>query len=214
MTQQQDLSAEAVTTPIEMTGRWYTLARLISQIVHPMITTTLCFLIIGLYAISNWQLGLAWAVFIILIEIAPPTTFFLIRLRQGAYSDEEVSVRHQRNELYFFTFVTSVLSIIFLVLIQAPFPFIALLCSGSLLNIANWGVNLFWKISVHASTAAMCATIAMLYSQSLGVLLWGSVLAVGWSRVRTRNHTPLQVLAGISLATLITFTVFSLSGLV
>src|SRR3712207_8306763 len=57
--------------------------------------------------------------------------------------------------------------------------------------------SLFWKISAHSSSIGATATVALLYSRPLGVLLWACAIAVGWARVRTRNHTPMQVLAGL-----------------
>jgi len=42
-------------------------------------------------------------------------------------------------------------------------------------------------------------------------LLWLCALAVGWARVRTRNHTTLQVIAGLVVAAAIisvSFAVF------
>lgn len=210
--QPQELPSE---TPIPAThpGASYLLARRLSQLFHPMISTTLSFLIVGIFSSPQRLVGLGWAVLSILLQVVPPTVFYAIRLHQGAYSDEEVSVRHQRNELYFFTLVSVFIGIGVLTTINAPLPLIALLISGALMNITNWVINTVWKISVHASTAAMCATIGMIHSVPLGLLLWLCSLALGWSRVRTRNHTPLQVVAGMGVASLLTILVFSASGL-
>jgi membrane-associated phospholipid phosphatase len=71
-------------------------------------------------------------------------------------------------------------------------------------------INLLWKISVHAASIASVATIALLYSRDLGIGLWVCALAVGWARVRTGNHTPMQVLAGFLLAVTMVLVVFQL----
>ena len=57
------------------------------------------------------------------------------------------------------------------------------------------------------------ATIGLLYWQPLGWALWICAVAVGWARVRTRNHTPLQVLAGLGCATLVVLVAFGMFGL-
>jgi membrane-associated phospholipid phosphatase len=85
-------------------------------------------------------------------------------------------------------------------LLGAPRPFVALLASAALLNGLSWFINLFWKISIHSAGIGSCATIAALYSEPLGLLLWVCALSLGWARVRTRNHTPTQVVAGLALA--------------
>ena len=130
------------------------------------------------------------------------------------YSDTDVSIRQQRNELYLFSMITILIGIALLIWLGAPAPFVALLCSAAFLNIACWLINLFWKISVHAASAASCATIVSIYTHVLGVFFWLCVLAVGWSRVRTRNHTITQVGAGTCLATLGVLGVFMVFGLI
>ena len=37
-----------------------------------------------------------------------------------------------------------------------------------------------------------------------------AALAVGWSRVRTRNHTPMQVLAGFASAAMLVLAIFQI----
>lgn len=211
MSHQQDCTAEAI---LESQERGYTLARLISQVFHPLTLSTFSLLLVGFFAHSRWWVGIAWALFTIVLQVVPSTLFYIIRLRQGAYSDEDISVREQRNELYIFSIISTLLAIGVLVLLQAPLEFVAVVCGGILLIIINWQINLFWKISAHASAIGLSSTIATIYVPPLGVLLWGCALMVGWARVRTRNHTPLQVLAGLALSTTVFLSMFLLFDLV
>jgi membrane-associated phospholipid phosphatase len=107
---------------------------------------------------------------------------------------------------------TSVLAtVLVLVLASAPLPVLALTVGILVLGILCGVINLFWKISMHAVAIAMLATVGVLYSATLGALLWLCALAVGWARVRTRNHTTLQVIAGLVVAAAIisvSFAVF------
>ncbi len=57
------------------------------------------------------------------------------------------------------------------------------------------------------------ATLASLYSEPLGLALWLCALALGWARVRTRNHTPAQVIAGLALATACVVGTYAAFGL-
>jgi len=54
------------------------------------------------------------------------------------------------------------------------------------------------------------ATVTWLFAPLLGIALWLCALAVGWARVRTRNHTPLQVLSGFAVAVSVVLIVFRL----
>ncbi|MBX0329073.1 PAP2 family protein [Oscillochloris sp. ZM17-4] len=199
MTQQNDLTAEALRRGA-VPGRGYAIARTISQIFHPVILSIISIFIVGLMGVAPTMHGLGWAALCTLIQVLPPTIFFSIRLRQGAYTDDDVSVRSQRNELYLFGMATVLAGVGLLSFLGAPTPLVALLASAALLNGTSWLINLFWKISIHSAGIGSCATIAALYSKPLGLLLWVCALSLGWARVRTRNHTPMQVAAGLALA--------------
>ncbi|WP_129630512.1 PAP2 family protein [Candidatus Oscillochloris fontis] len=199
MTQQHDLTAEALRRGA-IPGRGYAVARTISQIFHPVILSVLSVFIVGIMGVQPLLRGLAWATLCTVLQVLPPTIFFMIRLRQGAYTDDDVSDRTQRNELYLFGMVTVLVGVGILMLLKAPLPFIALLSSAALLNGTSWVINLFWKISIHAAGIGSSATIAALYSEPLGLLLWIGAISLGWARLRTRNHTLMQVIAGLVLS--------------
>jgi membrane-associated phospholipid phosphatase len=193
-------------------GRSYALARLLSQIFHPILLNIGAFLIVGYAALSTPAEGLKWSGICILVLVLPPTIFYYIRLRQGVYADEDVSIREQRNELYLFGFIWALIATALLSYFGAPQPFLALLICALLFALINGGINLFWKISGHSTAIAATATIALLYSQPLGAVLWACAALVGWARIRTRNHTPMQVLAGFCSAAGVILVVFQFFG--
>ncbi len=214
MTQHNDLTAEALRRGAPP-GRGYAVARSISQIFHPVTLSVASIFIVGILGVRPLPLsrGLGWATLCTMIQVLPPTIFFTIRLRQGAYTDDDVSVRSQRNELYLFGMFTVLVGIALLIFLDAPTPFVAMLASAALLNGTSWFINLFWKISIHAAGIGSCATIATLYSKPFGLVLWLCALSLGWARLRTRNHTLMQVVAGLALSCACVFGSFFAFGL-
>lgn len=196
----------------DIQDRGYAIGRLLSQIFHPILLNIATFLIVGYYALETHAAGLKWAGLCILVQVLPPTLFFGIRLRQGAYSDEDISVRQQRNEMYLFGFVWVLIATALLGWLGAPPPLLAVMIAALALGLIGGVINLFWKISVHSAAIASTATIALLYSRTLGIMLWLCALAVGWARVRTGNHTPMQVLAGFGCAAGVALVVFRVIG--
>ncbi len=194
-------------------GRGYALARFLSRVFNPIFVNIGSFLIVGSASMSTLAAGLTWAGLCVLVLIVPPTTFYYFRLRQGAYSDEDVSIREQRNELYLIGFIWVLIAIVLLNFVGLPRPFLALMIGALAMGLVGGLINLFWKISAHASSIASAATIALLYWRPLGIVLWACAIAVGWARVRTRNHTPMQVLAGFGSAAVIVLVVFGLVGM-
>jgi membrane-associated phospholipid phosphatase len=196
-----------------LNSRSYALARFLSRLFNPIYVNIASFLIVGVAALSTPAAGLKWAALCVLVLIVPPTTFYYVRLRQGRYSDEDVSVRQQRNELYLIGLIWVLISIAALSFVGLPRPFLALMIGALAMGLTGGVINLFWKISAHSSSIASAATIALLYWRPLGIVLWACAIAVGWARVRTRNHTPMQVLAGFGCAAIIVLVVFGLVGM-
>lgn len=212
MRQQHDLVAEAVRRGAAP-GRGYALARTISQVLHPVVLGIVSIVIVGLLGVEPLRVGALWALVCTGLQIVPPMLFFTVRLRQGAYSDDDVSVRSQRNELYLFGLANVFAGLLILRLTGAPLPFQAILAAGGLINLTAWLINLSWKISVHAASMGSAATLGALYSEPLGLVLWLCALGLGWARVRTRNHTPAQVIAGLALAAACVLATFTAMGL-
>lgn len=182
-------------------GPGYRVASRISQILHPVVLGIVSIFIVGLLGVRPLLDGVVWSLVTAFLQVVPPTLFFTWRLRQGAYTDEDVSVRTQRNELYLFGLANLSVGLVILIVLRAPTPFLAMVTAAILISAVAWLINLSWKISVHASSMGSTATLATLYSEPLGLALWACALALGWARVRTRNHTLAQVLAGLALAT-------------
>jgi membrane-associated phospholipid phosphatase len=193
-------------------NRGYALGQLLSQVFHPIPVNIATFGVAGYFGVANHMMGLAWAGLCVVAAVLPPTLFYLVRLRQGVYGDEDISDRRQRNELYLVGFVWSLVITIVLAMIGAPRAILAVMLLALAMGLIGGVVNLFWKISVHSASIAALATVALLYSPSLGIALWLCALAVGWARVRTGNHTPMQVLAGFLSAAIVVLAVFQLLG--
>jgi membrane-associated phospholipid phosphatase len=195
-------------------GRGYAVARSISQLFHPVILGVVSIFIVGLLGVRPARDGVVWALVCAFLQVVPPTVFFTWRLRQGAYTDDDVSDRRQRNELYLFGLANLAVGVLILTLLRAPLPFVALTTAALALSLLAWVINLWWKISVHASSMGSTAALATIYAEPLGLALWACAVALGWARVRTRNHTPAQVVAGYALAAACVFGTYRAFGLI
>lgn len=189
--------------------RSYAAGQVLSRIFHPILLNITMFIIVGYAGLSSIRSGMLWAGVCILVQVLPPTLFYTSQARQGAYSDEDVSIRQQRNGLYMVSLATTIVGTAIMIPFGLPRPFLALLVGAALMAIIAGGINLFWKISVHGATIAATAMVALQYSLALGLFFWLCALAVGWARVRTHNHTPLQVLAGFGVAVVVVQTMFT-----
>lgn len=70
-------------------------------------------------------------------------------------------------------------------------------------------ISFFWKVSVHASGIAGPVTGLTYVFGWIAAPLYLLLLPTGWARLRLRAHTPWQLIAGIIVAALVTFLVYT-----
>jgi len=133
-------------------------------------------------------------------------------LRQGRLSDPEMSNRKERNEAYLLGGISMTIALGVLIYAEAPTSIVALAASFLLVAVLSGIVNVWWKISMHASAIAAVATLATMQSRSLGAVFWVLVVLVAWSRLHTRNHTLGQVIAGTICAATVVYLVYRFIG--
>lgn len=189
-------------------------ARAVSFVLHPISMGVISFLLVGTLGVRPFAAGIAWAMFFIFVVVAVPTAFYFIRMSQGKYSNSDIAIRQERYELYFFNTAFLLIMILILRYFTVPRPFVALLCSLFTLLVACMTINFFWKISVHSLAAAMAATIAVVFIHKVWPICIALLVLLGWARIRTHNHTLMQVLAGYLLSIIAIAGVFFLFHLV
>jgi membrane-associated phospholipid phosphatase len=186
------------------------LARTISIVFSPPFVAIATYLFVAFAEPQPFLVGLGWALLTIVIQMLPGSILYFYRRKRGQYSDADVSRRQDRNELYLVGACAVLASVFILDWLHAPRPLEALAIGTLALGVLCGLINVFWKISMHAATIASLATITALYAAPIGAVLWVCALAVGWARVKTRNHTPMQVLAGLIAAAVMMYTSFTL----
>lgn len=190
----------------------YRLGRIISQIFHPTVNGLAAYVIVGINGpgIANWRSGLSWAATSILMILTPPSLYFYLRLFLGQYSDDDVSRRSERTGLYLFAIASVLIGTGVLYWLGAPPVFLRLNAAALGVTVVAMLINFSWKISVHSASIGTLAMLATLFTQWLGLALWLCAVVVGWARVRTGNHTPLQVLGGWCVAIIGVLAAFGL----
>jgi membrane-associated phospholipid phosphatase len=185
-------------------------AKLLSAIFNPLVVNIATFIVVGLYGFERITDGLTWASICILSQAFPVLIYYAIGRQRGRFTDGDISVRSQRHELYLFSLVMIIAGAIILPFFGLPQPFLALLIAATIIGVVNGVVNLFWKISAHSTSLSTLASVALVYSFWLGVTLWVCTAVVGWARLKTRNHTLGQVVAGCAVAAVAVTGVFEL----
>jgi membrane-associated phospholipid phosphatase len=172
-------------------------ARWISIIVHPIAFPLLTLAVIVWTTTQSARTASRWVLIAVALTSVPVAALVALQVLRGRWTDLDVSVRKQRYALYPFGLACMLLLLVVFVWLDAPRVAVRAATAWSLSNIADGLINLFYKVSAHATGAAVCAALLVVDATPVwGVVGVCAALAVGWSRVELGRHTPGQVLLG------------------
>ncbi len=154
--------------------------------------------------------GLAWSLLVVVCVVLPIAITVLWQKRR----DQHVYQRHSRTALYIVGWAGVLACLLASIGLNAPRPFIAAVASIALWGPLQFIVNTFvTKASVHAALVAIAITglflLGLITTWAGVVLAVGVIIAAGWARMVTRNHTLIQVTLGTLLGALATLIVFA-----
>ena len=196
-------------------------AHIISDIFSPLMIPTYTTAIVLWYTILRFlPIGIKlWALAgtLFITAIVPALVIFIL-LRMGKVSDMSISNKSQRTLPYCASIACYIGAGCFMSSMQAPSWLVAFFYGAAIVSLLSLVITHWWKISAHTGgvggMAAACYWLA-LHNLLAWPLLWISlsfaiVGAVAWARIYLSHHTPLQVLAGASMAFIVEFITLSI----
>lgn len=171
-------------------------ARLVSTVIHPVVYPLLCLGIVIYYATYSLPLTGEWVLIAMLLTSVPVSMLVGFQVLRRRWTDLDVSVRRQRYFLYPFG-VAGMLALAGVYAVYGA-PEIAVRASigVALANVADGLINFAYKVSAHATGAAVCAVVLWTVGLAYGIPAIVAALLVGWSRVALKRHTRGQVVLG------------------
>ena len=183
---------------------------ILSYLVHPMIISFVTFLYLIYYSnILIEDRNLIFALCFTLSTISPIATFYFLK-KNNLISDLDASKKEERllpmafGALFFF------LGFIALKTLNAQLLIQGIMFCGMINIILAWLITNYWKISIHAVTLSSSLTIFWIfgYQNVLIIILILFVLIIG--RLLAQAHDLNQIMAGIFLGIISTFTCYTI----
>jgi membrane-associated phospholipid phosphatase len=180
-------------------------ARIISTIFVPPSFTLLTFIFLSNYLENDINKILAIIFVALVFGFIFPILLFLHYRKKGLIVDIDASVKEERTipmliSVLFFVAGFAILFFTEINLVILAFWFCYI--SNTLLTVL---INRIWKISAHTMGAAGPVAVITFVLGYIGILFLPIVFIVGWSRIRLKCHTFLQVLIGGLLAFISTY---------
>ncbi len=203
--------------PIKNRRAWRDLARILSTVFNPFLTSLALFIILARVSargtLDFWML-LGLSTFF--TSIGPMIYVFWLYLTDRI-SDLDMSVRHEREAMFGAFVVFYLLGTVVLWLAHSPRLMIASMAAYTVSTLVVQYITRYWKISTHAlGITAPLVVLTLLYgNETLPFLVL--IPMVGWARVYLKAHTVMQVIAGAALAlgsTVLFFHIFHVHELV
>jgi hypothetical protein len=171
------------------------MARLVTEVMSPVVLIVAVILIVAVHS-AGFVRGLALGLIAVFFAGGLPYGLVLIGVRRGRLTDHHISRREQRPPVMAVALASVVSGLLVLRWLDAPRALFALMAAMVAGLIVALAITSFWKISIHAATAAgTVASLAILVSP-WWLIASPLVVLTGWARVEIRDHTPVQVLVG------------------
>lgn len=195
-----DIPAMRPTRPTTPLGgqRSERLARAATEILAPAVLATALPMVVATHADGIWP-GLAWGLLAALFSAVLPYAFIWCGVRRGRLTDHHIGVRRQRRTPLMLGLLSVLTGLLLLVLLGAPHEVAAVVVVMFVVGAVVTAVNEVWKVSVHSAVAAGCLTVLVIVFGPSLLAAVPLVVLVAWSRVRLRDHTIAQVLAGTAV---------------
>lgn len=176
------------------------LAFLLGNLFHPAV---LAMATLGL-VLNDLPLSqaLPWMLLVGVVVLMPGMAVVALLSRKKRFTYQ----RSSRGPIYLTAWLSVLACLGLLLVLKAPRELVLCLATLTLWLPAQLLINrYFTKISTHSGVAAGCATglllLGKLNTLPLQLVVVAIVLLTSWARIRTRNHTPFQVLLGLVVGT-------------
>ncbi|MBQ1074207.1 phosphatase PAP2 family protein [Micromonospora sp. C31] len=185
------------------------LARFVTELTAPAVLVSALTLAVGWRSGRGGVHGLAWGLLATLFVSGIPFAYILGGVRRGRLTDHHVGVREQRRVPLLIGLCSVAAGLALLAVLGAPRPVLALATAGLVGLVVAVTVSHWWKMSIHSAVAAGSLVVLVLTFGARSLAAAPLLVLVGWSRVRLRDHTVPQVVAGLALGALVAALVFA-----
>ena len=191
--------------PVRQRLAWW-----VSVLAHPFVLIPL---LVGYVTARSLPTGQAAMVVGIVVAgaILPMLWIISRRVRSGAWTNYDVSVREQRTGMYPAALAIAGVTVLVLAWARSPRPVLLGAVGSLLLIVASSLVNLRLKVSLHVGFAAFAA-VAVLPDRTLSAGLGLVALAVAWSRLELGRHSVAEVVGGALLGVAVGMAVVMWAG--
>jgi len=185
-------------------------AKAVSLFLHPVFILFLIPFILVAKFTQDYSEALKWAIFSYAFVLGV-ALFVIIGVMLGVFSNFDVSKREQRPLLFSFSAFAIFCYLLSLLILQGP-KILFLIVLAVIFGLITFAVVNRWiKASIHVATATAALSFAAGAYRGYFLLLLILVPLLAWSRVKTKEHSPMETIIGSILGIVITLIMYLVS---
>ncbi|MEV0531953.1 phosphatase PAP2 family protein [Kitasatospora sp. NPDC050463] len=174
-------------------------ARIVTETLAPAHLAIVLLLLVGAHSTEDWS-GTGWGLLAAWFCGVVPLGVIALGVRRGTLTDKHIRIRRQRVVPMAASLLSVVAGVALLYALDAPAEVGALVVAMLAGLVSALAVTVWWQVSLHNAVAGGAAMILVLaFGPVVLPLAAAAPVAVGWSRLVLKAHTPAQVLAGTAL---------------
>lgn len=178
------------------------IAHIISFVFNPAILVALLPPILVFITTYDLYAAFLWGCYTIIFLVALGV-FMVYAIKQGIFTDLDVSKREQRPLLFFVSIVTGMFYLAGLFFLHAPFV-LFLSTYGIIIGIFIASIiNKYIKASLHVATLTAIVVSLIFFYQGYYFFLLLLIPLVAWARLRIKRHTLQETIVGGIFGTLL-----------
>ena len=189
------------------------LANLTSNVLNPFLVSLVIIPLISMKATTSAPDAIKWSLIAIAVSILPIFLIILYLVRNERLENMFINARQQRNKIYLLAGICTIVGCVTLLYSGAPLALVASFVAGISVVLVFMGINLLWKISVHAAFVSASASALIILYGSIGTVSAALIPPIVWARVELEHHSIAQVATGALLSASIVVAVFHFFGL-
>jgi len=170
-------------------------ALIISIIGHPLLTLSI-FTITALFIHEEFQRAFLHSSFIVIGIFLPLTLKMYLGVKNGSYTNFDVSNKKQRQSWYVFAILVLLIITIALFVTKQPQTLSLSVLFSLILLTTSKLINYYIKSSLHVSFNIFLAFLIIPMSLLAGILFLVFTILIAWARLSLKRHTVKEIIAG------------------
>jgi membrane-associated phospholipid phosphatase len=176
------------------------IARVISNVLNPYIICFVTVVFVVAHTSNSFLNALKWSAIALVFSLFPVFSFILVQVQRKKLKTIFPEGQNQRKVIYALASSFSAVGYVIMLGFNAPHLLVVSFLSGMITVIVFMLINLYWKISLHTAFISAAAVVLLILYGGRAVWLFTLLPVIGWSRLKLKQHTLAQVIAGAVLS--------------